>query len=81
MQTYLLGFYPPDHEVALVTTKTFPLTRSVVQRMPLAELASQLAGAPGVGTLFIPARAERPIEDATLMQLMETMGADEPAES
>jgi len=81
LQRYLLGFYPPDHEVALVTTKTFPLTRSAVERMPLADLAARLAGAPGVGTLFIPARAERPVEDPALMHVMETRGVDEPAKS
>jgi uncharacterized protein YabN with tetrapyrrole methylase and pyrophosphatase domain len=80
LQHYLEGFYPSDHEVSLVTSKTFPLTRSVVQRLPLGDLASQLSGAPGVGTLYIPALTERPVEDAELMELMETMGVDSPAE-
>jgi uncharacterized protein YabN with tetrapyrrole methylase and pyrophosphatase domain len=81
LQNYLLGFYPSDHEASLVTSKTFPLTRSVVQRLRLGDLASQLSGAPGVGTLYIPALAERPVEDTELMDLMETMGVDGPAES
>jgi uncharacterized protein YabN with tetrapyrrole methylase and pyrophosphatase domain len=81
LQDYLLGFYPPDHEVSLVTSKTFPLTRSVVQRLRLADLASELSGAPGVGTLYVPALAERPVEDTELMALMETMGVDAPADS
>jgi uncharacterized protein YabN with tetrapyrrole methylase and pyrophosphatase domain len=81
LQNYLLGFYPPDHEVSLVTSKTFPLTRSVVQRLRLGDLASELSGAPGVGTLYIPALTERPVEDIELMALMETMGIDAPAES
>ena len=81
LQNYLLTFYPPDHEVSLVTSKTFPLTRSVVQPLRLDELASQLEGAPGVGTLYIPALAERPVEDTELMHLMETLGVDAPVES
>jgi hypothetical protein len=64
-----------------VTSKTFPLTRSVVQRLQLGDLASQLSGVPGVGTLYIPAVAERPIEDAELMEVMETTGIDAPVES
>jgi hypothetical protein len=32
----------PEHEVAIVTTRTFPLTRSLVQRLPLRELAVEL---------------------------------------
>lgn len=79
LQNYLLGFYPEDHEVSLVTTKTFPLARSIVQRLRLGDLASQLSGAPGVGTLYIPALAERPVADTELMNVMETMGADPPA--
>jgi uncharacterized protein YabN with tetrapyrrole methylase and pyrophosphatase domain len=74
LQNYLLGFYPPDHEVSLVTSKTHPLTRSVVKRLPLGELATHLSGAPGVGTLYIPALAERPVEDTVLRDVMETVG-------
>jgi len=81
LQNYLLTFYPADHQVSLVTTKTFPLTRSVVQRLRLGDLAEQLAGVPGVGTLYIPALADRPVEDTELMDLMETMGIDAPAAS
>jgi uncharacterized protein YabN with tetrapyrrole methylase and pyrophosphatase domain len=75
LQSYLLGFYPADHEVVLVTTKTYPLTRSVVLRLPLGELARHLSGAPGVGTLYIPALVDRPVADTALMDLMETMGS------
>src|SRR5262249_1849581 len=49
LQDYLLGFYPAEHEVAIVTTKTFPLTRSVIQRLKLADLAEELERAPQVG--------------------------------
>jgi uncharacterized protein YabN with tetrapyrrole methylase and pyrophosphatase domain len=76
LQDYLLGFYAADHEVALVTTKTFPLTRSVVQRLPLRDLASELERAPQVGTLYIPAVDQRPVEDMALMDVMLRAGLD-----
>jgi uncharacterized protein YabN with tetrapyrrole methylase and pyrophosphatase domain len=69
-QEYLLRFYPADHEVAIVTTKTHPLTRSVVQRVRLGDLASELERAPQVGTLYIPPLSERPVEDAELLDVM-----------
>lgn len=81
LQDYLLTFYPPAHEVALVTSKTFPLTRSLVERMRLDELAAWLSGAPGVGTLFIPAVADRPVGDDELMARMEMAGTGAPAVS
>ena len=70
LEEYLLGFYPADHEVVLVMTKTFPLMRSVVQHLPLGDLASELESTPQVGTLYIPAVGRRPVEDAELMELM-----------
>src|SRR5207247_1923085 len=42
LQDYLLRFYPADHEASLVMTKTFPLTRSVVQHLQLGDLAAEL---------------------------------------
>jgi uncharacterized protein YabN with tetrapyrrole methylase and pyrophosphatase domain len=70
LQDFLLRFYPPEHEVAIVTTKTFPLTRSVVQRLRLADLPEELLRAPKVGTLYIPPLVERPVEDADLLEVM-----------
>ncbi|MBD0324551.1 MAG: hypothetical protein ICV72_14385, partial [Aldersonia sp.] len=49
LQEYLLRFYPAGHEVVIVTTKTFPLMRSVVQRLQLRDLATELERAPKVG--------------------------------
>lgn len=79
LQEYLLRFYPPDHEVKLVTSKTHPLLRSTVQSLNIGELARVLEGAPGVGTLYIPRLAERPIEDPELLNVMVTSGS--PAEA
>lgn len=76
LQDYLLRFYPPEHEASLVSTKTFPLMRSVVQHLQLQHLAAELAGAPQVGTLFIPALTQRPVEDTELLDLMLTAGSE-----
>ncbi len=78
---YLLGFYPPDHEVTIVTTRTYPLTRSVVQRLPLRDLAAELERAPRVGTLYIPPVAERPVEDVDLLEVMLAAGSEPDAGS
>ena len=74
LQDYLLRFYPDDHEATLVMTKTFPLMRSVVQRLRLRDLAAELERAPPVGTLYIPAVDQRPVEDGELMEMMQTRG-------
>jgi uncharacterized protein YabN with tetrapyrrole methylase and pyrophosphatase domain len=81
LQEYLLRFYPADHEVSIVTTKTHPLTRSVVQRLPLGELAVELEKAPKVGTLYIPPLNQRPIEDAELHNVMMMAGTQVTAGS
>jgi uncharacterized protein YabN with tetrapyrrole methylase and pyrophosphatase domain len=75
LQEYLLGIYDADHEVALVTTKTFPLTRSVVRRLPLRDLAVELELAPRVATLYVPPIVERPVEDTDLLNVMLMTGA------
>jgi uncharacterized protein YabN with tetrapyrrole methylase and pyrophosphatase domain len=75
LQDYLLRFYPSDHQVKLVTSKTHPLMRSTVQPLNVGDLAIALGGAPGVGTLYIPALTERPIEDPELLNVMVTSGS------
>jgi uncharacterized protein YabN with tetrapyrrole methylase and pyrophosphatase domain len=81
LQEYLLQFYPAEHGVKIVTTKTFPLTRSVVQHLELGDLAAELELAPQVGTLYIPPLNERPVEDAELLEVMLTAGSDAATES
>jgi len=76
LQTYLEGFYPGSHEVSLVTTRTHPLTRSIIRRFNLSELATELVSAPPVATLYIAALDERPIEDAALLEVMLMAGAE-----
>lgn len=80
LQEYLQRFYPAEHEVALVTTRTHPLTRSTIRRFKLSDLATELAQAPPVATLYIAPLHERPIEDTALLEVMLTAGA-EPAVS
>jgi hypothetical protein len=81
LQEYLLRFYPAEHEATIVTTKTHPLTRSVMQRLRLGDLAVELVRAPQVGTLYIPPLSERPVEDAELLEVMLTAGSDAVAGS
>lgn len=77
LQRYLTDIYGQDHEVALVTSKTFPLTRSVVRRFPLRDLAVELAEAPRVATLYLPPLTERAVEDAELLDVMTMAGVSE----
>ncbi len=72
LQEYLLRFYTADQEASIVTTKTHPLSRSVVQRLRLGDLATELTRAPAVATLYIPPRQARPVEDAELLEVMLT---------
>lgn len=74
LQHYLLKVYNQDHEVALVTSKTFPLTRSVVRRFPLRNLAAELEQAPRVATLYLPPLSERAVEDVELLEVMTMFG-------
>jgi uncharacterized protein YabN with tetrapyrrole methylase and pyrophosphatase domain len=70
LQDYLLRFYPPDHIVALVMSKTFPLLKSTVRRIPLGQLAREMAISPLSGTLFVPPVAARPIKNRKLLTSM-----------
>ena len=77
LQEYLSSFYPIEHEVALVTTRTHPLTRSVIRRFKLSELTAELVKAPPVATLYIAPLSERLIEDTALLEVMLTTGLEE----
>jgi len=70
LQAYLCDLYPADHEAVLVTTKTFPLARSVVRHTRIGDLAAELARAPQVATLYIPPLEPRPVEDLALLETM-----------
>ena len=81
LQDYLLRFYPPDHQVKLVTCKNHPLIRSTVQSLNVGDLAIALEGIPGVGTLYIPALTDRPVEDSELLNVMAALGSRSEAAS
>jgi uncharacterized protein YabN with tetrapyrrole methylase and pyrophosphatase domain len=70
LQHYLKCFYPADHEVILVVSKTFPMLRSIVRRFPLKHLATEIQRAPPLATLFIRPVSNRPIQDEALLKRM-----------
>ena len=58
-----------------MTTKTYPLTRSIVQELELGDLAASSRPRRTVGTLYIPPATQRPVVDTELMELMLTAGS------
>lgn len=78
LQEYLLTFYPADHLVKLIISKTHPLAQSTVKTFELGTLAEQLTGAPSVGTLYIPPVVDRPVEDDALLDYMVKTGSTAP---
>jgi hypothetical protein len=70
LQDYLLRFYRPEHVVALVMSKTFPLLRSIVRRFRLERLAIEMAQTPLSGTLYVPPVTSRPVQDQQLLKGM-----------
>lgn len=68
LQNYLLEFYPPEHSVALVISRTFPLLPSAVETYRVGTLAADLGRGPQAGTLFIPPLRDRAIEDNQLFE-------------
>ncbi|HZC36979.1 MAG TPA: SAM-dependent methyltransferase [Chthoniobacterales bacterium] len=72
LQDYLLQFYPPDHPIKLVISKTFPLLRSIVETYRIGTLAVDLENGPQAGTLYIPPVTQRAIEDQQLFETLTT---------
>jgi precorrin-2 methylase len=68
LQNYLLKFYPAEHQVTLVLSKTFPLLKSIVETYRLGTLASDLERGPQTGNLYIPPVRRRAIEDQQLLE-------------
>jgi uncharacterized protein YabN with tetrapyrrole methylase and pyrophosphatase domain len=68
LQNYLLEFYPPEHSVTLVFSKTFPLLRSIVQTDRLEALATSLERGPQGGNVYIPPLRRREIKDQELFE-------------
>jgi uncharacterized protein YabN with tetrapyrrole methylase and pyrophosphatase domain len=76
LQNYLLEFYPAEHSVTLVLSKTFPLQRSVIETYQVGTLARQLANGQQVGTIYIPPVHRRPIVDWELYKRLEGKSSD-----
>jgi uncharacterized protein YabN with tetrapyrrole methylase and pyrophosphatase domain len=70
LQDYLLGFYPAQHDVVIVTSRTHPLLAPLLQRTRVGQLAYALARTSQSGTLYIPPVARRPIADQGLADIM-----------
>lgn len=68
LQNYLLEFYPAEHPITLVVSKTFPLLRSLVENYRVGTLAVDLERGPQAGTLYIPPIRGRAIEDHQLFE-------------
>jgi uncharacterized protein YabN with tetrapyrrole methylase and pyrophosphatase domain len=68
LQSYLLEFYPPEHPVTLVLSKTFPLQQSVVESYRLRTLSIDLERGPQSGNLYIPPVWRRAIVDLELLK-------------
>jgi uncharacterized protein YabN with tetrapyrrole methylase and pyrophosphatase domain len=70
LQRYLLGFYPPQHEVVIAVSAIHPLAPPIASRVPLSSLADALAGFPHNATLYISPVRRRPIADPELAAAM-----------
>jgi precorrin-3B methylase len=68
LQNYLLEFYPPEHPVTLVCSKTFPLLKSIVEAYKIGTLAADLGRGPQGGNLYIPPLRRREIQDQELLE-------------
>jgi uncharacterized protein YabN with tetrapyrrole methylase and pyrophosphatase domain len=70
LQDYLLGFYPAEHDVVIVTSRVHPLLAPLLQRTRIGLLANALARASQSGTLYIPPVGRRPVADQELADIM-----------
>jgi precorrin-3B methylase len=73
LQNYLLEFYPREHSITLVVSKTFPLLRSLVETYQLESLAIELERGPQAGTLYIPPLHRRPIQDHQIFRALSAL--------
>ncbi|MGA8476949.1 MAG: SAM-dependent methyltransferase [Chthoniobacterales bacterium] len=72
LQNYLLEFYPPEHSITFVLSKTFPLQESIVETYQLGTLATDLERGPQSGNLYIPPLRRREISDHKLLEKLTT---------
>jgi uncharacterized protein YabN with tetrapyrrole methylase and pyrophosphatase domain len=70
LQTYLQRFYPADHQVVIVISKTHPLLEPILQRTRIGTLAAALGNTSHSGTLYIPPVERRPVADTQMADRM-----------
>jgi uncharacterized protein YabN with tetrapyrrole methylase and pyrophosphatase domain len=68
LQNYLLGFYPAEHRLTLVLSKTFPIQESIVETYRLGTLSMDLGRGTQSGNLYIPPVCRRAIADHQLLK-------------
>jgi Tetrapyrrole (Corrin/Porphyrin) Methylases len=68
LQDYLLEFYPSEHRITLILSKTFPLQESILETYKVGTLAIELERGPQSGNLYIPPVRRRPIADSQLLK-------------
>ena len=78
LQNYLLEFYPADHDVILVMSKTHPLLQSITQKVPLGKLVMAMQQGSGLGTLFIPPVRHREVARPELADRMKVPSSSSP---
>jgi precorrin-3B methylase len=67
LQNYLLEFYPPEHPITLVVSKTFPLLKPIIEKYRVGTLATDLEQGSQAGTLYIAPVRRRPIADREIL--------------
>jgi uncharacterized protein YabN with tetrapyrrole methylase and pyrophosphatase domain len=79
LQNYLLEFYPPDHPITLVLSKTFPLLESIVEKYRVGTLATDLERGPQTGNLYIPPVRRREVKDQQLFEKLTVRLSEKPS--
>lgn len=75
LERHLLRFYPAEHTVLNVISRTHPLLDPVTQQFPVRRLAEVLARGSNVGTLYIPPVGHRAVADDALADRMSLSGS------
>ncbi|MBF9133952.1 hypothetical protein I0C86_34200 [Plantactinospora sp. S1510] len=78
LRDHLLRFYPPEHRVFVVFSRTHPALEPVVTGHRLSHLAEALSSGPQSGTLFIPPVHSRPATDSQIIEVLRDAYQDGP---
>ncbi|WP_256531285.1 SAM-dependent methyltransferase [Halovivax cerinus] len=72
LREYLERFYPPDHEVTIVQTATYPITDSKLLRFELQAFESMADEINPIQTLYVPPVAEKSVQNRELQETIES---------